>query len=109
MCRKELGPVYGVELIKTLPIGGGLMIQAMPSRDDLEQVRKLNERTAAGYECLLAHYRRERRETLGFLASLHNGVQASRLASDGGWSRMNLLTAENNINDFIAKIKQVER
>jgi hypothetical protein len=53
--KKELGPVYGVRLIRDLPIGGG-MIQAMPSRQDLEQVRAVSERTVAGYEMLLLHY-----------------------------------------------------
>ena len=52
----ETGPIYGVELIKSLPLGGGSMKQAMPSRADLEQVRKISERTAAGYEVLLDHY-----------------------------------------------------
>ena len=53
----DYGPVYGVELIATLPLDGG-MRQAMPSRRDLQQVREISERTAAGYEVLLEHYRR---------------------------------------------------
>jgi len=51
----DYGPVYGVELIATLPLDGG-MRQAMPSRRDLQQVREISERTAAGYEVLLEHY-----------------------------------------------------
>ncbi len=54
----ETGPVYDVPLIDSLPLTPSWMRQAMPSRQDLEQVRKVNERTAAGYEVLLAHYRR---------------------------------------------------
>jgi hypothetical protein len=48
------GPIYGVTLIRDLPVGG--MLQAMPSRSDLEQVKAINERTVAGYEVLLSHY-----------------------------------------------------
>jgi hypothetical protein len=55
--REEVGPVYGVKLIDSLPLNGGTMYQAMPSRADLEQVRKINERVAAGFEVLLGHYR----------------------------------------------------
>ena len=51
------GPIYGVELIDTLPLGSGQMIQQMPSRADLEQSRTHGDRVAAGYEILLAHYR----------------------------------------------------
>ncbi len=40
MRSNELGPVYGVPLIDTLPLGSGGMKQQMPSRDDLEFVRK---------------------------------------------------------------------
>lgn len=53
----EKGPIYGVELIDSLPFGVGPMRQAMPSRDDLKMVAKVNERTVAGYEILLDHYR----------------------------------------------------
>lgn len=51
----EIGPVYDVELIDTLPLQGS-MLQAMPNRADLIRVRKVNERTAAGYEVLLRHW-----------------------------------------------------
>lgn len=56
-----LGPIYSVALIHELPIGGG-MTQAMPSRKDLELVRKYNERTAAAYEVLLSHYKEKLKE-----------------------------------------------
>lgn len=47
-----LGPIYGVPLIDELPLSGG-MFQAMPSRDDLLQVKKISQRTVAGYEVSL--------------------------------------------------------
>lgn len=50
------GPCYGVELLDKLPLGGGGMKQALPTRSDLERVREISERTAAGYEVLLDHY-----------------------------------------------------
>lgn len=55
----ELGPIYGVELLDSLPLDGG-MLQQLPSRDDLESIRDLRngERIVAGYEVLLEHYRR---------------------------------------------------
>lgn len=53
---KDSGPIYGVRLIRDLPIGTGGMLQAMPSRNDLEQVKTISERTVAGYEVLLSHY-----------------------------------------------------
>lgn len=53
----ENGPIYGVELIGSLPLDSG-MRQALPSRRDLLFVRKISERTVAGYEVLLEHYRR---------------------------------------------------
>ena len=53
----EKGPIYGVELIDVLPVGSGSMRQAMPSRMDLNRVLKVNQRTVAGYEVLLASWR----------------------------------------------------
>ena len=53
----EKGPIYGVELIDTLPIGTGSMLQQMPDREDLQATRKFSDRTAAGYEVLLSHWR----------------------------------------------------
>ena len=54
----ETGPIYGTPLINTLPLGTGGMLQACPSRADLEQVATVNERTAAAYEVLLWHWQR---------------------------------------------------
>ena len=53
----DSGPVYGVRLIKSLPIVNTSMRQAMPSKDDLQLARPYSERTVAGYEVLLSHYR----------------------------------------------------
>jgi len=63
---KEVGPIYGVELLDSLPLDGG-MSQALPSRRDLDDVRRTkivgNDRVVAGYEVLLEHYRRMRKES----------------------------------------------
>jgi hypothetical protein len=55
----QLGPIYdSVPLIDSLPMPGGHMTQAMPSRADLEHAAKdrRNMRVVAGYEVLLATY-----------------------------------------------------
>ena len=52
----EYGPIYGVKLIGSLPIGDGAWSQAMPTREDLIKSRKFGDRLAAGYEVLLARY-----------------------------------------------------
>ena len=58
----EVGPVYGVDLIDSLPLGSGCMRQAMPSCDDLNNVVESGVggcgRVVAGYEVLLSHYHR---------------------------------------------------
>jgi hypothetical protein len=55
--RPEVGPIYGVVLIDKLSIGiNGGMMQQMPSRDDLQSVRQVSERTVAGFEVLTSHY-----------------------------------------------------
>ena len=60
MSKIELGPVFGSQLIDSLPLGGGGMFhQAMPNRRDLVEVRKVSERTAAGYEVLLSQYKKQ--------------------------------------------------
>lgn len=58
----EYGPTYGIQLIERMPLGGG-MFQAMPSADDLRKCTKNNQRVAAGYEVLLANYRKQLDET----------------------------------------------
>ena len=52
----ERGPVYDVQLIESLPLGGGGMMQEMPDREDLMACGKQFRRVAAGYEILLYHY-----------------------------------------------------
>jgi hypothetical protein len=76
----EKGPIYGVELIDTLPLGTGPMLQQMPCRDDLERVAERSQRTVAGYEVLLAHYRE--------LLSLARGYEEweGDLILNGDWS-----------------------
>lgn len=51
---KGLGPIYGVPLIETLPLSGG-MRQQMPSQADLTSIkdRQFGMRVVAGYEILL--------------------------------------------------------
>ena len=62
MSKKEIGPIYAVELIDDLPLGYDRpngMRQAMPSRADLDGVRNCgcSGRVVAGYEVLLSHWR----------------------------------------------------
>jgi hypothetical protein len=54
----ERGPIYDIELLKSLPLDGGFMRQALPNRHDLELTRRHNDRVAAGFEVLTEHYRR---------------------------------------------------
>lgn len=77
--EQDSGPVYGVRLIDSLPLGKGGMRQAMPTRRDLKQVQELSTRTVAGYEVLLDHYR-NRGEEIDRLKGLIRDVIA------GNWS-----------------------
>jgi hypothetical protein len=54
----EKGPIYGIELLKSLPLDGGTMKQALPNRHDLVQTRSYHDRVSAGFEVLTEHYRR---------------------------------------------------
>jgi hypothetical protein len=78
--EKQFGPIYGVELLERLPLDGG-MSQALPSRKDLEDVRRTkivgNDRVVAGYEVLLEHYRR----TTAAVVALRNLWPAERWAT----------------------------
>ena len=64
--KPEVGPIYGVPLLDVLPMDGGGMKQALPNRQDLDDVRRTkingNDRVVAGYEVLLEHYRRGQKE-----------------------------------------------
>lgn len=72
----ERGPIYGVELIETLPLGGGVMLQQMPTRGDLQWVRTHGDRVAAGYEVLLSHWRQAIKERDEALAELQKTLDA---------------------------------
>jgi hypothetical protein len=70
----EVGPVYNVPLIDTLPLNGGVMRQAMPSRSDLLRAIRSDMRLAAGYEVLLAKHH-DMVETLEAIAEAHDAGQ----------------------------------
>lgn len=76
--REEFGPVYGVRLIDSLPIGSSMQ-QAMPTRDDLIRANKVAERVVAGYEVLLATYQQMCSEKTKLESMLRRVV-------DGNWS-----------------------
>jgi len=59
----QIGPVYSCVLLSQLPMTyrgksnqGIELIQAMPGREELKQVRKISERTVAAYEVLTSHH-----------------------------------------------------
>lgn len=52
---KEVGPIYGAELISTLKLKGAMM-QAMPCCQDLRRAQSQHMRVVAGYEVLLSKY-----------------------------------------------------
>jgi hypothetical protein len=55
-----VGPVYGVKLLSAMRVGG--MIQAMPSREDLEAIKGRHTRVVAGLEVLTQHWRDQGQE-----------------------------------------------
>jgi len=67
----EVGPIYNVPLIGTLPLNGGVMRQAMPSRHDLVRASRGDMRVAAGYEVLLAKHH-QMVESLEAIAGSHD-------------------------------------
>lgn len=70
------GPVYGVPLLDTLPLCGG-MLQQMPSVAELADVRQTHERVVAAYEVLTNAYREEQNK-VAVLKSLLADVIAGR-------------------------------
>jgi hypothetical protein len=79
----DKGPVYGVQLIDTLPLGQGGMLQQLPCRSDLEKVCKVSYRTAAGYEVLLSHYLELFKRTIVTI-ELQNAISRLRaMTADG--------------------------
>jgi hypothetical protein len=56
MSDQNKGPIYGVDLPAELPLGENGWTQAVPRRDELEQVRKkVGDRTVAALEIALRH------------------------------------------------------
>jgi hypothetical protein len=56
MNDQNKGPIYGVDLPAELPLGENGWTQAVPRRDELEQVRKkVGDRTVAALEIALRH------------------------------------------------------
>ena len=54
----EKGPIYGGELLASVPLPTGNMRQALPTLDELTSAHDDDHvRLVAGYEILLAHYR----------------------------------------------------
>ncbi len=82
----ETGPVYNVRLIDALPLGHGGMLQALPTRKDLERVFRLCQRTASGYEVLLEHYHEQ-------CAEVRRLKDVVRTVIDGHWSPTTLQEA----------------
>lgn len=75
----ETGPIYGVPLIDTLPVGNSGWLRQMPSRRDLALCQDLNaHRVAGGYEVLLSHYHKvcEERDVLKQMVSKMQLTQA---------------------------------
>ena len=77
----ERGPIYDVELIDALPINYGTeggILQAMPSRPDLQNVKDCGygSRMAAGYEILLNTWRMQGQELADIQATLDHHVRA---------------------------------
>lgn len=69
----EKGPIYGVDLITTLPMQPGRpngMLQAMPSAADLYAICQNHARVVAGYEVLLAHWHRAETVLRGIAAEI---------------------------------------
>lgn len=85
------GPIYGVELLETLPLGTGVMLQAMPSRDDLKQVMRINQRTVAGFEVLTDHYRHQCEEVVRLTGLIRNVIA-------GKWCLTDLQEAIGDLN-----------
>lgn len=85
--NEYVGPIYGVLLLKELPLGSGLMKQAMPTRKDLLSAKIRSERVSAGYEVLTAHY-------LASLDEISRLKQVIRnIANGGDWSPTQLQEA----------------
>lgn len=99
----EVGPIYGVKLLDTLPLGTGLMLQKLPRRSDLEDVMTISQRTSAGYEVLLSHYQ----QALIRIASLDDSLSrvaafANKISRSGSADRAR---AGNDILELLALLE----
>lgn len=79
----ETSPIYDVELIKSLPLSYGDnqgMLQAMPSRADLQGIRdyKQGQRVVGGYEILLNTWRMQGEENARLKAELAESKRRER-------------------------------
>lgn len=104
MNQNETGPIYGVTLIDTLPLGTGVMLQQMPRRRNLEDARRYQgERVVAGYEVLLSHYQQaliriaSLEDTLSRVAGFANKISRSGLADRA--------MAGNDILELLAQLE----
>ena len=82
----ERGPIYGVELIESLPLKYGEptgLRQAMPSRSDLRSVRDYRARIVGGYEVLLNHWREQAKEIAVLQAIVDKPPKCWRLDESG--------------------------
>lgn len=75
----KCGPVYGVPLLDTMPLGKGGMLQQMATRDDLKHVARYNERVVSAYEVLTEHYREKCKEVENLRGLIANVI-------GGNWS-----------------------
>lgn len=73
----ETGPIYGVELLRELPLGKSNMRQAMPTLADLVKVKRISERTVAGFE-VLTHAFRESKEKIELLEKVILDLKANQ-------------------------------
>jgi hypothetical protein len=82
----EVGPIYGVELIDSLPIGDGSCFQALPSRADLDGVKNYRQgtRVVAGFEVLLNHWREQQGE-INRLQAIETAARALMQAAADQW------------------------
>lgn len=84
---EETGPIYGVSLIDTLPLGGG-MRQQMATREDLVYVRQYSERVVAAYEVAIVHLALRKQEVKlleGTIAAMET-MRRTRKVIDGSGS-----------------------
>jgi hypothetical protein len=96
--KAGVGPIYRVPLdIDPLPVGG--MLQAMPNERDLYLTRSVSERTAAGYEVLLHHYRESMKEHIEFACLVSATLYKHGIRDDGTGDLVSLLREARRIRN----------